>query len=143
MKLNTLKPAFGSRRKASRLGRGVGSGLGKTSGKGHKGQRARAGGYHKVGFEGGQMPLQRRLPKFGFTSRLQKFQAEIRLDALNKLSSEHVNLQALYDANLISMPVKKVKIILAGTVSRAFRIQAISVTKGAKMAIEAAGGTVE
>lgn len=143
MKLNTLKPAFGSRPKASRLGRGVGSGLGKTSGKGHKGQRARAGGYHKVGFEGGQMPLQRRLPKFGFTSRLQKFQAEIRLDALNKLSSDHVNLQALYDANLISMPVKKVKIILAGTVSRAFRIQAISVTKGAKMAIEAAGGTVE
>ncbi len=143
MKLNTISPAAGSKHKARRLGRGIGSGLGKTSGKGHKGQKARAGGYHKVGFEGGQMPLQRRLPKFGFTSRTARFMSEIRLDALNKLPSEIVNLDALYAANLISMPAKKAKIILAGKISRPFTIQGLGVTKGAKAAIEAAGGKVE
>ncbi len=143
MKLNTLKPAKGSKPTGCRLGRGIGSGLGKTSGKGHKGQKARAGGYHKVGFEGGQMPLQRRLPKFGFTSRMARFVAEVRLDALNKISSDVVNLQTLFDANLLSMPTKRAKIILAGKLSRAVTIQGLSVTKGARTAIEAAGGKIE
>ena len=143
MRLNTLKPAAGSKKKAVRLGRGIGSGMGKTSGKGHKGQKARAGGYHKVGFEGGQMPLQRRLPKFGFTSRTARFMAEIRLDALNKITAEIINLKALYDANLVSMPVKNAKIILAGKLERPVTVQGLLVTKGAKEAIEASGGKVE
>ncbi len=143
MKLNTLKPAAGSRQKVHRLGRGIGSGLGKTSGKGHKGQKARAGGYHKVGFEGGQMPMQRRLPKFGFTSRSARFMAEVRLDALHKIKGEVVNLQTLFEANIVSMPIKKAKIILAGKVTRALTVQGLAVTKGAKNAIEAAGGKVE
>ena len=138
MRLNTLKPAAGSKKKPVRLGRGIGSGMGKTSGKGHKGQKARAGGYHKVGFEGGQMPLQRRLPKFGFTSRTARFMAEIRLDALNKMTADVINLQALYDANLVSMPIKNAKIIL-----RPVTVQGLLVTKGAKEAIEASGGKIE
>lgn len=143
MRLNTLKPEIGSKQKPRRLGRGMGSGLGKTSGKGHKGQKARAGGYHKVGFEGGQMPLQRRLPKFGFTSRTARFMAEIRLDDLNKITADVINLQALYDANLISMPIKDAKIILAGKLSRPITVQGLLVTKGAKAAIEACGGKIE
>ena len=143
MRLNTLKPAAGSKKKRVRLGRGIGSGMGKTSGKGHKGQKARAGGYHKVGFEGGQMPLQRRLPKFGFTSRTARFMAEIRLDALNKMTVDVINLQALYDANLVSMPIKNAKIILAGKIVRPVTVQGLLVTKGAKEAIEASGGKIE
>ena len=143
MRLNTLKPEIGSKQKPRRLGRGMGSGLGKTSGKGHKGQKARAGGYHKVGFEGGQMPLQRRLPKFGFTSRTARFMAEIRLDDLNKITADIINLQALYDANLVSMPIKHAKIILAGKIARPITVQGLLVTKGAKEAIEASGGKIE
>lgn len=143
MKLNTLKPKAGSKQKPKKLGRGIGSGLGKTSGKGHKGQKARAGGYHKVGFEGGQMPLQRRLPKFGFTSRTARFMAEIRLDDLNKITADVINLQALYDADLVSMPIKRAKIILAGKIARPITVQGLLVTKGAKEAIEASGGRIE
>jgi len=143
MRLNTLKPAPGSKQKPKRLGRGIGSGLGKTSGKGHKGQKARAGGYHKVGFEGGQMPLQRRLPKFGFTSRTKRFMAEIRLDDLNKITADVINLEALYEANLVSMPIKNAKIILAGKIARPITVQGLLVTKGAKEAIEASGGKIE
>lgn len=143
MKLNSLKPAKGAKQKATRLGRGIGSGMGKTCGKGHKGQKARAGGYHKVGFEGGQMPLQRRLPKFGFTSRTARFVEEIRLDDLNKIKADVINLFALYEANLVSMPIKKAKIIKAGTLSRAITVQGLAVTKGAREAIEAAGGRIE
>jgi large subunit ribosomal protein L15 len=143
MRLNTLKPKAGSKQKPKRLGRGIGSGLGKTSGKGHKGQKARAGGYHKVGFEGGQMPMQRRLPKFGFTSRTARFMAEIRLDALNKITGDVVNLESLYAANLVSMPIQKAKIILAGKIARPMTVQGLLVTKGAKAAIEASGGRIE
>ncbi len=143
MKLNTLKPAPGSKQKGRRLGRGIGSGLGKTSGKGHKGQKARAGGYHKVGFEGGQMPLQRRLPKFGFTSRTKRFVAEVRLDALNTMQSQVVNLETLFEANILSMPTKMAKVILAGNISRPVTLQGLLVTRGARQAIEAAGGSVE
>lgn len=143
MRLNTLQPKAGSKQKPKRLGRGIGSGLGKTSGKGHKGQKARAGGYHKVGFEGGQMPMQRRLPKFGFTSRTARFTAEIRLDALNKITTDVINLEALYAANLVSMPTKNAKIILAGKIARPVTVQGLLVTKGAKEAIEASGGRIE
>ncbi len=143
MRLNTIQPHPGAKHKPRRLGRGIGSGLGKTSGKGHKGQKARAGGYHKVGFEGGQMPLQRRLPKFGFTSRAARFMAEIRLDALNKIEATVIDLQALFDANLVSMPTKNAKIILAGKIARPVTVQGLLVTKGAKEAILASGGTVE
>jgi len=143
MKLNTLKPAKGAKTKARRLGRGIGSGLGKTSGKGHKGQKARAGGYHKVGFEGGQMPLQRRLPKFGFYSRQSPYSAEVRLDALNKVTSDIINLEALFQAKILPASIKKAKVILAGKLSKSVVLQGLSVTKGAKQAIETAGGRVE
>jgi len=143
MRLNTLKPAEGSRKKAVRLGRGIGSGMGKTCGRGHKGQKARAGGYHKVGFEGGQMPLQRRLPKFGFNSRTARFIAEVRLDDLNKISGDIVNIQTLYEANLLSMPTKHAKIIGSGKLARPMTIQGLPVTKGARTAIEALGGRIE
>jgi len=143
MKLNTLKPAPGSKTKPRRLGRGIGSGLGKTSGKGHKGQKARAGGYHKVGFEGGQMPLQRRLPKFGFNSRQAPFVAEVRLDALNKVTADVVTLETLCSAKVIPLYMRRAKIILAGTIAKPFVIQGLSVTQGARKAIEAAGGRIE
>jgi len=143
MKLNTIKPAVGAKQKVHRLGRGIGSGIGKTCGKGHKGQKARAGGYHKVGFEGGQMPLQRRLPKFGFTSRTARFMEEIRLDDLDKMTADIINIAALYEANLLSAPTKKAKVILAGKLSRAITLQGLGVTKGARAAIEAAGGRIE
>jgi large subunit ribosomal protein L15 len=143
MLLNTLGPAVGAKQNSKRLGRGIGSGKGKTCGKGHKGQRARAGGYHKVGFEGGQMPLQRRLPKFGFTSRVSRFVEQLRLSDLSKLNAEVITMDVLMAANLVPMSTKKVKIFLAGKLEKPLIIQGLNVTKGAKAAIEAAGGKVE
>ena len=143
LKLNNLSPAAGSKVDAKRVGRGIGSGLGKTCGKGHKGQKARSGGYHKIGFEGGQMPIQRRLPKFGFTSRKSLVRAEIRLDELNKIEAEIVDLQALKDANIIAKNIETAKIILSGEVNKAVNIKGLLVTKGAKEAIIAKGGKVD
>jgi len=143
MRLNTLKPAAGSKKNAKRLGRGIGSGLGKTSGRGHKGQKSRSGGFHKVGFEGGQMPLQRRLPKVGFTSRKSRFADEIRLHELGKVDAEVVDLDALKQANLVSRHVKSVKVIASGAIDKAVTVRGIKVTKGARAAIEAAGGKIE
>lgn len=142
MRLNTIKPALGSKTKPKRLGRGIGSGLGKTCGRGHKGQKARAGGYHKVGFEGGQMPLQRRLPKFGFNSPIARFSAEVRLNELSKVSGV-IDLQALMDANIVSTQIKKVKVILSGKLAGPVSLKGLKVTKGAREAIIAAGGKVE
>ena len=141
MRLNTLSPAVGSKTSKKRLGRGLGSGLGKTSGKGHKGQYARKGGYHKVGFEGGQMPLQRRLPKVGFRSKMQ--QAEVRLDELLKLEGTVVDLDALKKANIIPTFADRAKVVLSGEITKAFTLKGIGATKGAKEAIEKAGGSVE
>src|SRR5215813_13249184 len=129
MRLNAIKPARGANHPRKRVGRGPGSGKGKTCGLGHKGQKARAGGYHKVGFEGGQMPLQRRLPKFGFTSRTARFLAEIRLHELSKIDSDVVDIQALYAANLVSRSMTHAKIFLAGTIDRPLTIKGLSVTK--------------
>ncbi len=143
MQLNTLKPAEGSRKPRKRVGRGIGSGLGKTCGRGHKGQKSRKGGFHKVGFEGGQMPIQRRLPKVGFNSRSAKHSAEVRLDELQKLGADSVNLQALIDANIVPAKTKKAKVILSGEISSAVTLQGVKATKGAQAAIEAAGGKVE
>lgn len=143
MRLNTIKPAEGAKTSAKRVGRGIGSGFGKTCGRGHKGQHSRSGGYHKVGFEGGQMPLQRRLPKFGFTSAKAKFKAEIRLSELSKVSGDVVDLLALKEANVIGNNIKFAKIISSGEVSKAYTIKGLGVTKGAKEAIEAAGGKIE
>ncbi|HKH20044.1 MAG TPA: 50S ribosomal protein L15 [Gammaproteobacteria bacterium] len=143
MKLNTIRPAKGSRPSAKRVGRGIGSGLGKTCGRGHKGQRARAGGYHKVGFEGGQMPLQRRVPKFGFTSLNAKEWAELRLDKLANIDAEVIDLAVLKRTGSIPAVAKRVKIIASGTLIRSVTIRGIAVTKGARAAIEAAGGSVE
>lgn len=143
MNLNRLKPAPGAKKRAKRLGRGIGSGKGKTCGKGHKGQKARAGGFHKVGFEGGQMPLQRRIPKSGFRSQKSLSRKEIRLSELNRVTSDIVDLTVLKDAGLINSNVKVVKVILSGTIDRALTIQNIAVTAGARTAIEAAGGKVE
>ncbi len=143
MRLNTLKPAAGSKKSPKRLGRGMGSGLGKTCGRGHKGQHARAGGYHKVGFEGGQMPLQRRLPKFGFTSLAKGTSAEVRLHELEKVSAERIDLKALVEANVIAHHIKQVKVIFSGKISKAVTLSGIKVTVGAKKAIEAAGGKIE
>lgn len=143
MYLNTLSPGQGAKQSPKRLGRGIGSGLGKTSGRGHKGQHARAGGYHKVGFEGGQMPLQRRLPKVGFSSRIGRYTTEIRLGELAKVEGEVVDLVALKAANIIRQDVKRAKVIASGTIDKAVTIRGLGVTKGAKAAIEAAGGKVE
>ncbi len=143
MRLNTLKPAPGSTSNRKRVGRGIGSTLGKTGGRGHKGQKSRSGGYHKVGFEGGQMPLHRRLPKVGFRSRSQRFVDEIRLHELNKLGVEVVDLQVLRQANLISSLIKRVKIIASGQLERPVTVKGLEVTKGARQAIEAVGGKVE
>ena len=143
MQLNTIKPAEGSKRAAKRVGRGIGSGLGKTCGRGHKGQKSRSGGFHKVGFEGGQMPLQRRLPKIGFRSRKAKRMAEIRLSELHLVEGDTVDLLALKKANLISERILKAKIIDSGKVDKAFTVSGVGVTKGARAAIEAAGGKVE
>ena len=142
MSLNSLKPAAGSRKVANRVGRGIGSGNGKTCGRGHKGQKSRSGGWHKVGFEGGQMPIQRRLPKFGFTSRMARHYAEVRLNELDKVEDGKINPESLLAAGLIPLQTKTVKIILSGAVSSACTVTGCRVTKGARTAIEAAGGSV-
>ncbi len=142
MELNKIKPAEGSKKSRRRVGRGIGSGLGKTAGRGHKGQKSRAGGYHKVGFEGGQMPLQRRLPKRGFKSAQLKYNGEVTLTDLQRLEGEEVDLLTLKTAGLVSQLVKTVKVIKAGELSRKVVLKGISATAGAKAAIEAAGGSV-
>lgn len=143
MQLNKVKPAAGSKQSKKRVGRGIGCGLGKTAGRGHKGQKARAGGFHKIGFEGGQMPLQRRLPKRGFVSLTQDDKAEVRLGDLEKLDVEAIDLAALRAANLVPARATRVKVILSGEVKRKIALKGIAITKGARAAIEAAGGSVE
>lgn len=143
MRLNTLKPATGSRPEKKRVGRGIGCGLGKTCGRGHKGQTSRAGGYHKVGFEGGQMPLQRRLPKVGFNSRMAKLTAEIRLHELAKVEGDLVDMLSLRNAGLISSAILRVRVIKSGEIGRPVTVKGLAVTKGAQEAILAAGGKVE
>jgi large subunit ribosomal protein L15 len=142
MELNGIKPAEGAKHAKRRVGRGIGSGLGKTAGRGHKGQKSRAGGYHKVGFEGGQMPLQRRLPKRGFKSQLLKFNAEVTLSALEQLGLAEVDLLALKTAGLVGQIAKNVKVIKSGDLTKAVKLNGIGATAGAKAAIEAAGGTL-
>ena len=142
MQLNTIKPADGSKKDRRRVGRGIGSGFGKTAGRGHKGQKSRAGGYHKVGFEGGQMPLQRRLPKRGFKSQLLKFNAEVTLTSLELLGAADVDLLTLKQAGLVGQLAKSVKIIKTGELTKAVKLNGIAATAGAKAAIEAAGGSV-
>ncbi len=143
MYLNSIKPAKGSTRAGKRVGRGIGSGLGKTGGRGHKGQKSRSGGGVRAGFEGGQMPLQMRLPKFGFTSRKSRYAAEVRLGELETSGLEAVTLQALKEANLVPAQTRKAKIILSGELKRKVSVDAsVGVTKGARAAIEAAGGKV-
>jgi large subunit ribosomal protein L15 len=142
MELNTIKSAEGARKPRRRVGRGIGSGLGKTAGRGHKGQKSRSGGYHKVGFEGGQMPLQRRLPKRGFKSQSLKFNGEVTLAQLEKLGAAEVDLLALKAAGLVKDIVKTVKIIKSGELKRAVKLTGIGATAGAKSAIEAAGGSL-
>jgi large subunit ribosomal protein L15 len=143
MYLNTLAPAPFSKPKGVRVGRGIGSGIGKTCGTGHKGQKSRSGGYRKVGFEGGQMPMQRRLPKFGFTSKKSLLKNEIRLSDLNSVEGDVIDLVALQQSNIINSEIKYVKIFASGTVNRAVTIKGILVTKGAAAAIQAAGGRIE
>ena len=143
MHLNSLKPAKGSTRPSKRVGRGIGSGLGKTAGRGHKGQKSRSGGGVRAGFEGGQMPLQMRLPKFGFTSRKSRFSAEVRLGELEKSGLDEISLKALVGAGLVPAQTRKAKIILSGELKRKLAVDAsVGVTKGARAAIEAAGGKV-
>jgi large subunit ribosomal protein L15 len=143
MKLNTLKPTEGSNPSARRVGRGIGSGFGKTGGRGHKGQKSRAGGFHKVGFEGGQMPIQRRLPKRGFKSLTKDYKDQIRTSELNKLPAGKIDLLTLKKENLVSELALSVKIFLSGEVKNKYTISGLGVTKGAKEAIEAAGGKIE
>ena len=143
MFLNTIQAAIGARKKAKRVGRGIGCTDGKTCGRGHKGQKARSGGYHKVGFEGGQMPLQRRLPKVGFTSRTKKFTAEVRLSELEKLPHEVIDLQVLIDSNIVPGFSKKAKLMKSGIITKAITLKGVYVTEGARQAIESAGGKVE
>ena len=143
MRLNTLSPAAGSKPTAKRVGRGIGSGLGKTCGRGHKGQKSRSGGSVRAGFEGGQMPLKQRLPKFGFTSRKSLVSAEVRLSELSKVQDNTVDLFTLKQAGLITKNIKSVKIILSGKIDKALTVKGLRVTNGAKAAIEAAGGQVE
>jgi large subunit ribosomal protein L15 len=142
MELNSMKPAAGSKKNRRRVGRGIGSGLGKTAGRGHKGQKSRAGGFHKVGFEGGQMPLQRRLPKRGFLAVTIIKAAEVRLGDLSKVEGDTVDLASLKKAGVVNDLAERAKIILAGKVEKAYKVQGLGVTKGAKAAIEAAGGTI-
>ena len=141
MRLNSIKSAAGTKQNAKRVGRGIGSGLGKTCGRGHKGQKSRSGGFHKVGFEGGQMPLQRRLPKVGFSSHKAKYTAEVRLHELAKVESEVVDLKALQDADILPDTIKRAKVILSGKIEKAVTVRGLGVTKGARAAIEAAGVT--
>ncbi len=143
MRLNTIKPAAGAKHSRKRVGRGIGSGHGKTAGRGHKGQKARAGGFHKVGFEGGQMPLQRRLPKRGFLSLTQGLTTELRLSAFNNLPGDAFDLASLKAIGIVPRDALAAKVILAGKIERAVRLKGIGVTKGARAAIEAAGGSIE
>lgn len=142
MELNGIKPAEGAKHYKRRVGRGIGSGIGKTAGRGHKGQKSRAGGYHKVGFEGGQMPMQRRLPKRGFKSQLLKFNAEVTLSALEQLGASEVDLVTLKQAGLVGELAKVVKVIMTGSITKAVKLTGIGATAAAKLAIEAAGGSL-
>jgi len=142
MKLNTIKPAEGAKHPRKRVGRGIGSGLGKTAGRGHKGQKSRSGGFHKVGFEGGQMPLQRRLPKRGFVSMTADSCAEIRLSDLERLEASEIDLLALRAARLVPQQASTAKVILSGSITRAVVLKGVGATKGARAAIEAVGGSV-
>ena len=143
MKMNDLRPAEGSKKARKRVGRGIGSGSGKTAGRGHKGQKSRSGGFHKVGFEGGQMPLQRRLPKRGFASRTARYNAEVRLYQLAVMDADVIDMETLKAARVIAKDARQVKIINTGEIGRAVTVKGIKVTKGAQAAIEAAGGKVE
>jgi large subunit ribosomal protein L15 len=142
MQLNTIKPAAGAKRARRRVGRGIGSGLGKTAGRGHKGQKSRSGGFHKVGFEGGQMPLQRRLPKRGFNSLARGLTAEVRLSDLQKLAIADIDLKALKEAGVVPETTEAVKVILSGKLERKVSLSGLRVTKGARAVIEAAGGSI-
>jgi large subunit ribosomal protein L15 len=142
MELNTIQPAVGAKHAKRRVGRGIGSGIGKTAGRGHKGQKSRSGGFHKVGFEGGQMPLQRRLPKRGFKSMHATFKAEVRLSDLNKLAVGEVDLLVLKQAGVIGVLARDVRVILSGEITKAVTLKGLKVSAGAKAAIEAAGGSV-
>ncbi len=143
MHLNTLSPSHGSRKEAKRVGRGIGSGLGKTAGRGHKGLKSRSGGSVKPGFEGGQMPLQKRLPKYGFTSRISRVTAEVRTSELNKIDAEIIDLAALKKADIIGENIKRAKIFLSGDITKALTVKGLALTKGARAAIETAGGKIE
>ncbi|KTD20002.1 50S ribosomal protein L15 [Legionella israelensis] len=143
MKLNSLTPEPGSRSSGKRLGRGIGSGLGKTSGKGHKGQKSRSGGYHKINFEGGQMPIQRRLPKMGFKSRISHSIDQVTLDELAKIEADVVSLDSLKSAGVINKSIKQVKVILSGELNKPVKLKGLKVTKGAKEIIEKMGGSIE
>lgn len=143
MKLNTISPAEGSKKSRKRVGRGIGSTDGKTAGRGHKGQKSRSGGYHKVGFEGGQMPLQRRLPKRGFASKTARYNAEVRLYHIAAMDAEVIDIETLKSAGIVKHDAKKVKVINTGELGRAVTLKGLAVTKGAQAAIEAAGGKVE
>ena len=143
MRLNTLRPAPGSKRPRLRVGRGASAGQGKTCGRGTKGQRARKGGYHKVGFEGGQMPLQRRMPKVGFRSAMKRGRAEVRLSELAKVEGALVDLEALLKAGVVPLGTERAKVVLSGALTRAVTLKGVAVTKGARAAIEAAGGKIE
>ncbi|KTD17626.1 50S ribosomal protein L15 [Legionella jordanis] len=143
MNLNTLSPDPGSRKAKARVGRGIGSGLGKTCGKGHKGQKARAGGFHKINFEGGQMPIQRRLPKMGFKSRVARFIDQVTLNELLALGAESIDLQTLKDSGLINRSIREVKVIFSGEIDTPLKLKGLRVTKGARAAIEKAGGSIE
>lgn len=143
MHLNTVKPAAGSKHSAKRVGRGIGSGNGKTCGRGHKGQKSRSGGFHKTGFEGGQMPLQRRLPKVGFRSRKSQYSAELRLHELALVEADVVDMLSLKAANLVPQETQRVKVIASGKIEKAVSLRGIAVTKGARAAIESAGGKIE
>jgi len=142
MNLNTLKPAIGEKTSRKRVGRGMGSGMGKTAGRGHKGQKARSGGFTKIGFEGGQMPLQRRLPKVGFSSRISIVTSQVTLDQLDKLTEKDINIDVLKKHNLITKNILRVKVMLSGEINRAINLSGIKATKGAKAAIEAAKGAI-
>ncbi|MEH6580923.1 MAG: 50S ribosomal protein L15 [Halioglobus sp.] len=143
MRLNTLSPAPGAKKDAKRVGRGIGSGTGKTAGRGHKGQKARSGGGIRPGFEGGQMPLQKRLPKYGFTSRISRTTAQVRLGELNAVAGEVIDLEALKGADLVKQDVTRARVFLSGELQKAVTVKGLAVTKGAREAIEAAGGKIE
>ena len=143
MNLNELSPAFGSKSNPKRVGRGIGSGLGKTCGRGHKGQKARAGGFHKIAFEGGQMPIQRRLPKMGFNSHLARITDEVTLSEISNLTADVITLDVLKEARLVSKSIQFVKIILSGELTRSLTVQGLRVTKGARQSIEDLGGSIQ